>query len=56
MMEMSVHFRNGWVVISARIDGYLVTRKYLYYTREEAIRLFEQDYKDKKISEISNIY
>jgi hypothetical protein len=42
---MIAHTENGWTVVSASIDGYLVTKKYLYYTREEAIRLFEQEVK-----------
>ena len=55
MMEMCVHFSNGWIV-SAMIDGYRVACKYIDYTKEEAMELFEKDYGSKEIDEISNIF
>ena len=35
--------RDGYLECSAVVDGYMVHRKYLYYSRRQAIRLF-QDY------------
>lgn len=36
---------NGYWIISDIIDGYRVVRKYLYYTKKQAIRLFKKDTK-----------
>lgn len=35
----------GAIRISAIVDGYLVTRQYMGYTKREAISLFRQKYK-----------
>jgi hypothetical protein len=35
----------GYWVVSDVIGGYLVTRKYLYYTKREAIRMFREETK-----------
>lgn len=37
-------FNDGWL-ISDVIDGYLVTRKYFFYTKKEAIALFKEETK-----------
>lgn len=34
----------AWVV-SDTIGGYWVTRRYYYYTKREALRLFKQEFK-----------
>lgn len=36
---------NGYWVISDIIDGYRVIRKYLYYTKKEAIKSFKKELK-----------
>jgi hypothetical protein len=33
----------GYWVVSAVVKGYLVTRKYLYHTKREAIRRFKEE-------------
>jgi hypothetical protein len=35
----------GYWVISEVVNGYLETRKYLYYTKREAIALFKEEMK-----------
>ena len=37
--------REGYWVVSDVVGGYLVTRKYLYYSKREAIRMFREDTK-----------
>ena len=38
----------GGYIISAIIDGYLVTRKFSYYTKREAARVFLNEANRKK--------
>jgi hypothetical protein len=35
-------FNDGWL-ISDVLNGYLVSRKYFFYTKKEAIALFKQE-------------
>ena len=34
---------HGWIIISDIINGYYTTRKYMYYTKREAIAMFKKD-------------
>jgi hypothetical protein len=36
---------NGFIKISDIIGNYLVTRKYMGYTKSQAIKLFKQEFK-----------
>jgi hypothetical protein len=38
---------NGYWIISSIIGGYLVIRKYLYYTKKQAIQMFKKELKIK---------
>lgn len=35
---------NGWIVIRDVVNGYWVTKKYMYYTLKEAKQLFRKQY------------
>jgi hypothetical protein len=44
--DLTIHKnRTGGYVISAIIDGYLITRQFYYYTKKEATRLFMEENK-----------
>ena len=34
--------KNGYIVISDIVKGYLVEKRYLYYTKQQAIKLFKE--------------
>jgi hypothetical protein len=42
-LEIERTFQGAWR-ISAMIDGYLVTRQYMGYTKKEAVSLFQQEH------------
>ena len=42
MIEKNIY---GYWIVSDIIKGYLIERKYLYYTKEEAIRMFKKEFK-----------
>jgi hypothetical protein len=42
---MSINNYNGTWVISDIVDGYLVTRKYMGYTKKEAVDMFKEEIK-----------
>jgi hypothetical protein len=46
---------NGYLVLSARVNGYLVRRKYLYYTRSEARAEFLADVQAERAKIIEEI-
>lgn len=35
--------KRGYWIISDIINGYWITRKYLYYTKKESINLYKQE-------------
>ena len=37
---------SGMIVISEVVDGYLVTRRYIGYTKKEAVRDFKEEIKN----------
>jgi hypothetical protein len=39
---------SGYWVISDIINGYRVERKYLYYSKRKAIKLFKEEFKELK--------
>lgn len=41
-MTVGRNYEGAWV-ISAIVDGYLVTRRYYGYTKREAVRLFRRE-------------
>ena len=43
-MTIRKSFQGAWI-ISDIIDGYLVEKQYMFYTKKEAIRLFKENYK-----------
>ena len=44
---MTIERKNGFIHISDIIDDYLVSRKYIGFTKSEAKRLFKQEFKAK---------
>ena len=44
---MIIERKNGWIHISDIIGEYLETRKYMYYTENEAKRLFKEEFNIK---------
>jgi hypothetical protein len=40
--------RNGGLVLSAVVGGYLVSRQYYGYTKREALKLFRSELKTEK--------
>ncbi len=40
--------KNGYWVISDIMKGYFIEKKYLYYTKKEAIQLFKKAIKKEK--------
>ena len=44
---MIIEQNNGYINISDIIDNYLVSRKYMYYTKSQAKRLFLEEFKAK---------
>ena len=41
-MTIEKNYEGAWVV-SDIVGGYLVTRRYYFYTKREAVRLFRQE-------------
>ena len=41
---MNIECKNGYIIITDIISGFLVTRKYLYYAKNEAIREFKKEF------------
>lgn len=46
-MVLNIENINGMWVISALIDGYLITEKYAFFTKREAIKLFKMKYRKR---------
>ena len=44
---MIIEQKNGFIHISDIIDNYFVSRKYMYYTKSQAKRLFNKEFKAK---------
>ena len=44
---MIIEQNNGYINISDIIDNYWVSRKYMYYTKSQAKRLFKEEFKAK---------
>jgi len=44
---MTIEQNNGYINISDIIDNYWVSRKYMYYTKSQAKRLFKEEFKAK---------
>lgn len=40
--------RDGYMELSAMVDGYRESQKFLYYTQREAKRLFQARYNDTR--------
>lgn len=40
-------FQGAWL-ISAMIDGYLVSKQYMGYTKKEAVSMFQQEHPESK--------
>ena len=45
---MNIENRNGAWIISDIINGYSVTRKYIFYTKKQAISAFKQEFNVKE--------
>lgn len=45
-IEIERTFQGAWR-ISAMIDGYLVSKQYMGYTKKEAVALFQQEHPEK---------
>ena len=43
---MTVENHNGYWIISDVINGYLVTEKYMYYTKKQSIKMFKENNKE----------
>ena len=39
---------NGYIVISDIVNGYIVTRKYMYYTTKQAKKLFKNEIENER--------
>jgi len=44
---MIIEQKNGFIHIRDIIDNYFVSRKYMYYTKSQAKRLFKEEFKAK---------
>ena len=44
---MRIERKNGWIHISDIIKDYFERRKYMYYTKSQAKRLFKEEFKAK---------
>ena len=44
---MTIEQKSGFIEISEIIADYLETRKYMYYTKSQAKRLFKEEFKAK---------
>ena len=42
-MSITVERRNGWMILSSIVHGYLVTRKYMGYSIREAKELYRAE-------------
>ena len=51
---MQVENKNGWYIITDIIFNTRVLKKYLYYTRAEAVKLFKNDQEVKELTELEN--
>ena len=51
---MIVEKQNGWYIITDIIFNTRVLKKYLYYTKAEAIKLFKNDPEVKELRELEN--
>ena len=49
-MTVEIVPHSGMIVIYETIGGYLVTRRYIGYTKEEAITEFEEEHDEKRIT------
>ena len=45
---MIIEQKNGFIHISDIIDNYWVSRKYMYYTKSQAKRLFKEEFSTKR--------
>lgn len=41
---MTIESKNGYIIISTTVNGYLVTEKYLYYSMNESVKMFKEKY------------
>ena len=39
--------QEGYIIINDIINGFMITKKYLYYTKQEAIKAFKAEYQAK---------
>lgn len=45
-MTVEIVPHSGMIVISEVVDGYLVTRRYIGYTKKEAVKDFKEEIKN----------
>lgn len=49
-MTVEIVPHSGMVVISEMVGGYLVTRRYIGYTKKQAIKQFKEEHDEKRIT------
>jgi len=46
-MKVDCEYKNGMLILSALVNGYLETRRYLGFSKREAIKNFRADIKGR---------